>query len=239
MVAEERDDGRAVGFFQFFGKPSEFAVGAMETLDVVFQRQPIVLRKERRLDVDFVVGVFVALIGKMVFHRNGENESRLFRFDAVLQFGKDAIGQNAVRNEFSAYLGAGHVFQSDELFESEERVRSRPVEEGLMVGVHRRRGISGGTEFERHRRNRVPQVLLVRDAAVRKPGDRSAGEHFELDEGGLASEHGRNEIPSPVFQAEFAEIGNRVFREFHSGELGRIPERFAQYEHDVGADGSR
>jgi len=175
----------------------------------------------------------------MVFHRDGENEGRLIRPVPALQFGKDRIGQHRVGDEFSLDGGIRNIFEPYELFEPEERIRSGPVEERLVVGVHGLRGVPGGTELERNGWNGIPQILLVRNAAVRKPGNGSAGKHLELHERGLASEHGRNEIPSPVFGAELAEIRNRVFRKFHSGEFGGIPERFAQYEYDVGADAAR
>lgn len=211
MVAKKRHDRRTAGFFQFFRQPSEFAVGIVDSLDVILQSKFVVFGKRRRFDVDFMVRVLVALVGKMVFHRDGENEGRFIRLVPALQLGKDGVGQYRIGNEFPLDGGVGQIFEPYELFEPEERIRSGTVEKRLVVGMHGLGGVSGGTELGRNGRNGISEVLLVRNAAVRKPGDGGTGEHFEFHERGLASEHGRHEIPSPFFRPDGMEIGNRVF----------------------------
>jgi hypothetical protein len=232
MVAEKYEVRGFGIFLKFAHEPSEFGIGIVNALDVVFERKKVVLRKRRRRNGDVVVLKFIALVRKMVFHRNGEYESRTVGVPANDRF-KNVVDKGLVGDEFPFDPSVGHVLESDETLESEKRIGPVAAEKVLMVGMDGGRRISGVPEFPRDGRNVGTEILLVRNASFRNPRHRISRKDFEFDQSGLASKRRGDDFPSAEFLAKGPKIRNRIAVERHSGQRCRIPKGFAQNKNDA------
>lgn len=237
MVAEKHEVRGFRNFFEFAHEPSEFSVGIVNALDVIFQRQEVVLGKRRRRDGDVVVLEFVALVGKMVFHRDGENEGRIVGVPSDDRV-ENVVDKGLVGDEFPLDPSVGHVLKSDETLESEKRIRPVAAEKVLMVGMDGGRRISGVPEFPRDGRNGGTEILLVRNASSGNPCHRISREDFEFDQSSLASKRRGDDFPSAERLRDGSEIRYGIAVERNSGQRGGVPKGFAQNENDVRARGS-
>ncbi len=163
----------------------------------------------------------------MALQRYREEEERVVH---GVRLADDLLGQGLVRGEDAALLHRRHVLLRLEGVEAEGLVDGGAVPEPALERMDGARNVTLAAEEGGKRRDRIADVLLVRNAAIGQEGIRKAGQRFEFDIGGHAAELWREHVAG----LHFADRRHRVGRKLDVRQTGRIPEGFAHQHDDVG-----